>query len=38
VINSRDRDAFHAIFQRFVREQQLDLRISQKTASKSRRR
>jgi hypothetical protein len=38
VINSRDRDAFHAIFQRFVREQQIDLRISQKTASKSRRR
>jgi hypothetical protein len=38
VINSSDRDAFHAIFQRFAREQQIDLRISQKTASKSRRR
>src|SRR5215475_4568740 len=38
VINSRDRDAFYAIFQRFAREQEIDLRISQKTASKSRRR
>jgi NurA domain len=38
VINSRDREAFHAIFQRFAREQQIDLRISQKTSSKSRRR
>jgi NurA domain len=38
VISSRDRDAFHAIFQRFAREQRLDLRISQKSASKSRRR
>jgi hypothetical protein len=38
VISSSDRDAFHAIFQRFAREQQIDLRISQKTASKSRRR
>src|SRR5215471_18234583 len=38
VINSRDREAFHAIFQRFAMEQQIDLRISQKTASKSRRR
>jgi hypothetical protein len=38
VINSSDRDAFHAIFQRFAREQQIDLRITQKTASKSRRR
>ncbi|MBO0726162.1 MAG: DNA double-strand break repair nuclease NurA [Blastocatellia bacterium] len=38
VINSRDREAFHAIFQRFALEQQIDLRISQKTASKSRRR
>ncbi|HEU0186089.1 MAG TPA: DNA double-strand break repair nuclease NurA [Blastocatellia bacterium] len=38
VISSHDRDAFHAIFQRFAREQQIDLRISQKTFSKSRRR
>jgi hypothetical protein len=38
VINSRDREAFHAIFQLFAREQRIDLRISQKTASKSRRR
>jgi hypothetical protein len=38
VINSSDRDAFHAIFQRFAREQQIDLRISQKASSKSRRR
>ena len=38
VINSRDRDAFYAIFQRFAREQEIELRISQKTASKSRRR
>src|SRR5262245_12119417 len=38
VISSSDRDAFHAIFRRFAREQQIDLRISQKTASKSRRR
>jgi hypothetical protein len=38
VINSSDRDAFHAIFQRFAMEQQIDLRISQKTSSKSRRR
>lgn len=38
VINSRDREAFHAIFQRFAREQEIGLRISQKTASKSRRR
>jgi NurA domain-containing protein len=38
VINSRDRDAFYAIFQRFAREQDIGLRISQKTASKSRRR
>jgi hypothetical protein len=37
VINSRDRDAFHAILQRFAREEQIDLRVSQKTASKSRR-
>jgi hypothetical protein len=38
VINSSDRDAFYAIFQRFAREQEIGLRISQKTASKSRRR
>jgi hypothetical protein len=38
VINSRDREAFYAIFQRFAREQEIGLRISQKTASKSRRR
>jgi hypothetical protein len=38
VIDSRDRDAFYAIFQRFAREQDIGLRISQKTASKSRRR
>src|SRR5262245_30455083 len=38
VINSHDRDAFYAIFQRFAREQEIGLRISEKTASKSRRR
>src|SRR6266511_69740 len=38
VISSRDRDAFYAIFQRFAREQEIGLRIPQKTASKSRRR
>src|SRR5262245_44433383 len=38
VINSRDRDAFYAIFQRFAREQEIGLRISEKTPSKSRRR
>jgi len=38
VINSRDRDAFYAIFQRFAREQEIGLKISEKTASKSRRR
>jgi hypothetical protein len=38
VINSRDRDAFYDIFQRFAREQEIGLRISEKTASKSRRR
>lgn len=38
VINSHDRDAFYAIFQRFAKEQEIELRISQKTASKSRRR
>ena len=38
VINSHDREAFYSIFQRFAREQEIGLRISQKTASKSRRR
>src|SRR5215475_5074536 len=38
VINSRDREAFYSIFQRFAREQEIGLRISEKTASKSRRR
>jgi hypothetical protein len=38
VINSRDREAFYAIFQRFTEEQQIELRISQKAASKMRRR
>src|SRR5262245_20034978 len=38
VINSRDRDAFYDIFQRFAREQEIGMRISQKTGSKSRRR
>jgi len=38
VISSRDRDAFYAIFQHFAKQQEIDLRISQKAASKSRRR
>ena len=38
VISSRDRDAFYAIFQHFAKRQEIDLRISQKAASKSRRR
>src|SRR5262249_31005806 len=38
VISQRDRDALHAICQRSPREQQIDLRIPQKVASKSRRR
>jgi len=38
VIGSRDREAFHAIFQRFAKEQGIELRISQKAASKARRR
>ncbi|MGH9939890.1 MAG: DNA double-strand break repair nuclease NurA, partial [Blastocatellia bacterium] len=38
VISSRDRDAFYAIFQHFAKRQEIDLRISQKSASKSRRR
>jgi hypothetical protein len=38
VINARDREAFYTIFYRFAQEQQVDLRVSQKTASKARRR
>jgi hypothetical protein len=38
VISSRDRDAFYAIFQRFAKEQEIELRVSQKSASKNRRR
>jgi hypothetical protein len=38
VISSRDRDAFYAIFQHFARQQAIGLRISQKAASKGRRR
>ncbi len=38
VITSGDREAFYAIFQRFAFEQGVTLRISQKAASKSRRR
>lgn len=38
VISSRDRDAFYAIFQRFAKEQKIELRVSQKAASKNRRR
>jgi len=38
VINTRDREAFYAIFQRFATEQGVDLRVSQKAASKARRR
>ncbi len=38
VINSRDREAFYAIFQRFAKDQEIELRISQKAASKARRR
>ncbi|MGE0129624.1 MAG: DNA double-strand break repair nuclease NurA [Blastocatellales bacterium] len=38
VISSRDRDAFYALFQQFARQQEFGLRISQKAASKSRRR
>ncbi len=38
VITSRDREAFYAIFQRFVAEQGIELRLSQKAASKARRR
>jgi hypothetical protein len=38
VINSRDREAFYAIFQQFAKEQHINLRISQKASSKVRRR
>jgi len=38
VISSRDRDAFYAIFQQFARQEEIGLRISQKSASKTRRR
>ena len=38
VINSRDRLAFEAIFQRFAENQQLGLRVSPKAVSKHRRR
>ncbi len=38
VISARDRDAFYAIFQQFAKDQQIDLRISQKAVSKFRRR
>jgi hypothetical protein len=38
VINSRDREAFYAIFRRFAEEQKIELRTSQKAASKRRRR
>ncbi len=38
VITARDRDAFYAIFQQFAKDQNIDLRISQKAVSKFRRR
>ncbi len=38
VITARDREAFYAIFQHFVAEQGMRLRLSQKAASKARRR
>ena len=38
VINTRDREAFYAIFQRFAADVGVDLRVSQKAASKARRR
>lgn len=38
VITSRDRQAFEAIFRRFAEDQQIELRVSQKAISKSRRR
>lgn len=38
VITARDREAFYAIFQKFAEEQGVDLRVSQKAVSKTRRR
>lgn len=38
VITARDREAFYAIFRRFAEEQGVDLRVSQKAVSKTRRR
>ena len=38
VITTRDREAFYALFQHFAKEQGIELRVSQKAASKSRRR
>jgi hypothetical protein len=38
VINTRDREAFYAIFQSFAKDQGVDLRISRKATSKARRR
>ena len=38
VISARDRDAFYAIFQHFAAQQNIGLRVSQKAASKGRRR
>lgn len=38
VMTARDREAFYAIFQKFAAEQGVDLRVSQKTVSKTRRR
>ena len=37
-IGARDREQFYAIFQRFAEEQGVKLRVSQKVASKARRR
>jgi hypothetical protein len=38
VVTARDREAFYAIFHRFAEEQGIQLRTSQKAASKARRR
>ncbi|MFN8003135.1 MAG: DNA double-strand break repair nuclease NurA [Acidobacteriota bacterium] len=38
VITARDREAFYALFQRFAQDRKMDLRLSQKAASKARRR
>jgi hypothetical protein len=38
VISSRDREAFHVIFRRFAEEHGIELKVSQKAASKARRR